>query len=173
MYIESEFNNIFNKKEIKMISTHSTKPADIQRNWYVVDASGVILGRLSAEIAKILRGKNKPYFTPNLDCGDYVVVINADKVKLTGKKLTDKHYYQHTGFIGSVKDTTAGKILNSRFPERVIQKAVERMISRNPLGRQMMTKLKVYAGENHPHTAQNPIVLDIASQNPKNKRSAL
>ena len=173
MYIESEFNNIFNKKEIKMISTHSTKPADIERKWYVVDASGVILGRLSAEIAKILRGKNKPYFTPNLDCGDYVVVINADKVKLTGKKLTDKHYYQHTGFIGSVKDTTAGKILNSRFPERVIQKAVERMISRNPLGRQMMTKLKVYAGENHPHTAQNPIVLDIASQNPKNNRSAL
>lgn len=173
MYIESEFNNIFNKKEIKMISTHSTKPADIERKWYVVDASGVILGRLSAEIAKILRGKNKPYFTPNLDCGDYVVVINADKVKLTGKKLTDKHYYQHTGFIGSVKDTTAGKILNSRFPERVIQKAVERMISRNPLGRQMMTKLKVYAGENHPHTTQNPIVLDIASQNPKNKRSAL
>ena len=173
MYIESEFNNIFNKKEIKMISTHSTKPADIERKWYVVDASGVILGRLSAEIAKILRGKNKPYFTPNLDCGDYVVVINADKVKLTGKKLTDKHYYQHTGFIGSVKDTTAGKILNSRFPERVIQKAVERMISRNPLGRQMMTKLKVYAGENHPHTAQNPVVLDIASQNPKNKRSAL
>lgn len=173
MYIESEFNNIFNKKEIKMISTHSTKPADIERKWYVVDASGVILGRLSAEIAKILRGKNKPYFTPNLDCGDYVVVINADKVKLTGKKLTDKHYYQHTGFIGSVKDTTAGKILNSRFPERVIQKAVERMISRNQLGRQMMTKLKVYAGENHPHTAQNPIVLDIASQNPKNKRSAL
>lgn len=172
MYIEIEFNNIF-KKEIKMISTHSTKPADIERKWYVVDASGVILGRLSAEIAKILRGKNKPYFTPNLDCGDYVVVINADKVKLTGKKLTDKHYYQHTGFIGSVKDTTAGKILNSRFPERVIQKAVERMISRNPLGRQMMTKLKVYAGENHPHTAQNPIVLDIASQNPKNKRSAL
>ena len=117
-----------------MISTHSTKPADIQRNWYVVDASGVILGRLSAEIAKILRGKNKPYFTPNLDCGDYVVVINADKVKLTGKKLTDKHYYQHTGYIGSVKDTTAGKILNSRFPERVIQKAVERMISRGITG---------------------------------------
>ena len=169
MYIKSEFNNIF-KKEIKMISTHSTKPADIERKWYVVDASDVVLGRLSAEIAKILRGKNKPYFAPNLDCGDYVIVINADKVKLTGKKLTDK---QHTGYIGSVKDTTAGKILNSRFPERVIQKAVERMISRNPLGRQMMTKLKVYAGENHPHTAQNPIVLDIASQNPKNKRSAL
>ncbi|MBR3676205.1 MAG: 50S ribosomal protein L13 [Alphaproteobacteria bacterium] len=160
-------------KEIKMISTHTTKPADIERKWYVVDAEGVILGRLSAEIAKILRGKNKPYFTPNLDCGDYVVVINADKVRLTGKKLANKHYYQHTGYIGSVKDTTAGKILSGRFPERVIQKAVERMISRNPLGRQMMTKLKVYAGSEHPHTAQNPIVWDFASQNSKNKRSAL
>ncbi|MBR1601697.1 MAG: 50S ribosomal protein L13, partial [Alphaproteobacteria bacterium] len=94
-------------KEIKMISTHTTKPSDIQRKWYVVDAQGVVLGRLSAEIAKILRGKNKPYFTPNLDCGDYVIVINAEKVKLTGKKLSDKHYYQHTGYIGSVKDTTA------------------------------------------------------------------
>ncbi|MBQ7633605.1 MAG: 50S ribosomal protein L13 [Alphaproteobacteria bacterium] len=160
-------------KEIKMISTHTTKPSDIERKWYVVDAEGVILGRLSAEIAKILRGKNKPYFTPNLDCGDYVVVINADKVKLTGKKLSNKHYYKHTGYIGSVKDTTAGKILSGRFPERVIQKAVERMISRNPLGRQMMTKLKVYAGSEHPHTAQNPIVWDFASQNSKNKRSAL
>ncbi|MBR1903966.1 MAG: 50S ribosomal protein L13 [Alphaproteobacteria bacterium] len=156
-----------------MISTHATKPSDIERKWYVVDAEGVILGRLSAEIAKILRGKNKPYFAPNLDCGDYVVVINADKVRLTGKKLANKHYYKHTGYVGSVKDTTAGKILEGRFPERVIEKAVERMISRNPLGRQMMTKLKVYAGTEHPHAAQNPIVLDIASQNPKNKRSAL
>ena len=155
------------------MKTFMPSQATIERKWYVVDASGVILGRLSAEIAKILRGKNKPYFTPHLDCGDYVVVINADKVKLTGKKLTDKHYYKHTGYVGSVKDTTAGRILSGRFPERVIQKAVERMISRNPLGRQMMTKLKVYAGENHPHTAQNPIVLDIASQNPKNKRSAV
>ena len=156
-----------------MISTHATKPSDIERKWYVVDAEGVILGRLAAEIAKILRGKNKPYFAPNLDCGDYVVVINADKVRLTGKKLANKHYYKHTGYVGSVKDTTAGKILEGRFPERVIETAVERMISRNPLGRQMMTKLKVYAGTEHPHAAQNPIVLDIASQNPKNKRSAL
>ena len=156
-----------------MISTHTTKPADIERKWYVVDASGVILGRLSAEIAKILRGKNKPYFAPNLDCGDYVVVINAEKVRLTGKKLANKHYYKHTGYVGSVKDTTAGKILEGRFPERVIQKAVERMISRNPMGRQQMTKLKVYAGAEHPHTAQNPVVLDIAARNPKNKRSAL
>ena len=155
-----------------MNTTYATKPSDIERKWYVVDAQGVVLGRLSAEIAKILRGKHKPNFVPNIDCGDYVVVINADKVKLTGKKLTDKKYFKHTGWIGGNKETTPAKILAGRFPERVIVKAVERMISRNPMGRQQMTKLKVYAGENHPHTAQNPEVLDIASKNPKNKRSA-
>ena len=155
-----------------MNTTYATKPSDIERKWYVVDAQGVVLGRLSAEIAKILRGKHKPNFGPNIDCGDYVVVINADKVKLTGKKLTDKKYFKHTGWIGGIKETTPAKILAGRFPERVIVKAVERMISRNPMGRQQMTKLKVYAGENHPHTAQNPEVLDIASKNPKNKRSA-
>ncbi len=120
-----------------------------------------------------MRGKHKPSFVPNLDCGDYVIVINADKVKLTGKKLTDKVYYRHTGWIGGIKETTPAKILAGKFPGRVIEKAVERMISRNPLGRQQMTKLKVYAGAEHPHAAQNPIVLDIASQNPKNKRSPL
>ena len=154
------------------MNTYTAKPSDIERKWYVVDAQGVVLGRLSAEIAKILRGKHKPMYSTNIDCGDYVVVINADKVKLTGNKLTDKKYYKHTGWIGSVKETTAGKILDGRFPERVIIKAVERMISRNPMGRQQMTKLKVYAGSEHPHTAQNPEVLDIASRNPKNKRSA-
>ncbi len=155
------------------MSTYSTKPSDITRKWYIVDAKDVVLGRLAAQVAKLLRGKHKPYFTPNLDCGDYVIVINADKVKLTGKKLTDKKYYKHTGWIGGIKETTAGKLLNGRFPERVIEKAVERMISRNPMGRQQMTKLKVYAGENHPHAAQNPEVLDIASMNEKNKRSEL
>ena len=155
------------------MSTYSTKPSDITRKWYIVDAKDVVLGRLAAQVAKLLRGKHKPYFTPNLDCGDYVIVINADKVKLTGKKLTDKKYYKHTGWMGVIKDTTAGKLLNGRFPERVIEKAVERMISRNPMGRQQMTKLKVYAGENHPHAAQNPEVLDIASMNEKNKRSEL
>lgn len=154
------------------MNTYTAKPSEIERKWYVVDAQGVVLGRLSAEIAKILRGKHKPMYSTNIDCGDYVVVINADKVKLTGKKLTDKKYYKHTGWIGGVKETTAGKILDGRFPERVIIKAVERMISRNPMGRQQMTKLKVYAGSEHPHTAQNPEVLDIASRNPKNKRSA-
>ena len=154
------------------MNTFMANPDKIERKWYVVDAQGVVLGRLSAEIAKILRGKHKPNFVPNIDCGDYVVVINADKVKLTGKKLTDKKYFKHTGWIGGIKETTPAKILAGRFPERVIVKAVERMISRNPMGRQQMTKLKVYAGENHPHTAQNPEVLDIASKNPKNKRSA-
>ena len=155
------------------MNTYATKPSDIERKWYVVDAEGVVLGRLASQIAKILRGKHKPCFVPNIDCGDYVVVINADKVKLTGKKYADKLYHKHTGWIGGIKETTAGKVLSSRFPERVVVKAVERMISRNPMGRQQMTKLKVYAGENHPHTAQNPEVLDIAAMNPKNKRSAL
>ena len=155
------------------MNTYATKPSDIERKWYVVDAEGVVLGRLAAQVAKILRGKHKPSFVPNLDCGDYVVVINADKVKLTGKKLTDKKYFKHTGWIGGVKETTAGKILAGRFPERVIEKAVERMISRNPLGRQQMSKLRVYAGSENPHAAQNPEVLDIASMNEKNKRSSL
>ena len=155
------------------MNTYAPKPSDIERKWYVVDASAVVLSRLSAEIAKILRGKHKPNFVPNLDCGDYVVVINADKVKLTGKKLTAKKYFKHTGWLGGIKETTAGKVLSGRFPERVVEKAVERMISRNPMGRQQMTKLRVYAGAEHPHTAQNPIVLDIASKNPKNKRSPL
>lgn len=153
------------------MNTYATKPSDIERKWYVVDAQGVVLGRLSAQIAKILQGKNKPNYVSNLDCGDYVVVINADKVKLTGRKLTDKKYFHHTGWIGGIKETTPAKILAGKFPERVIIKAVERMISRNPMGRQQMTKLKVYAGDTHPHTAQNPIVLDMEAMNPKNKRS--
>ena len=155
------------------MKTYMAATAGVERKWYVVDAQGVVLGRLASQVAKILRGKHKPCFVPNIDCGDYVVVINADKVKLTGKKHSDKLYHKHTGWIGGIKETTAGKIQDGRFPERVIVKAVERMISRNPMGRQQMTKLKVYAGENHPHGAQNPEVLDIAAMNPKNKRSAL
>ena len=155
------------------MNTYATKPSDIERKWYVVDAEGVVLGRLAAQVAKILRGKHKPSFVPNLDCGDYVVVINAYKVILTGNKLTYNKYLKHTGCIGCIKETTAGKILAGRFPERVIEKAVERMISRNPLGRQQMSKLRVYAGSENPHAAQNPEVLDIASMNEKNKRSSL
>ena len=127
------------------MATYATKPSDIERKWYVVDADGVVLGRLAAEVAKILRGKNKPLYTPNIDCGDYVIVINAEKVKLTGKKLTDKQYFKHTGWIGGIKETNPARILSDAHPERVVIKAVERMISRNPLGRAQMTKLRVYA----------------------------
>lgn len=171
IYLATKLNLYFNIKERKHMNTYATKISDVERKWYVVDAEGVVLGRMAAEIAKILRGKHKANFVPNIDCGDYVVVINADKVKLTGNKLADKKYFKHTGWIGGIKETTAEKILAGRFPERVIIKAVERMISRNPMGRQQMTKLKVYAGSEHPHTAQNPVVLDIAGKNPKNKRS--
>ena len=151
--------------------TVSVGKAAAQKEWVIVDATDQVLGRLASKVAKILRGKYKPCFTPNADCGDNVIIINADKVKLTGNKLAAKKYFRHTGYAGGIKETTAGKVLAGRFPERVVIKAVERMISRNPMGRQQMTKLKVYAGSEHPHTAQNPVVLDIASKNPKNKRS--
>lgn len=153
-----------------MKTTISAKPATIKRDWYLIDATDLVLGRMASQIATILRGKNKTSYTPHMDCGDYVVVVNADKVALTGKKLEKKMYYHHTGYIGGIKGISAEKLLEKK-PEDVIYKAVERMISRNKLGRQMMTKLRVYAGAEHPHTAQNPIVLDIAAKNPKNKRS--
>ncbi|WP_282609230.1 50S ribosomal protein L13 [Pelagibius sp. Alg239-R121] len=154
------------------MKTYSAKPADIEKKWIVIDADGVVLGRLAVEIARILRGKNKPTYTPHMDCGDNVIVINAEKIKLTGKKLTDKTYYWHTGHPGGIKQRTAGQILAGAHPERVVSKAVERMVPRGPLGRQQMKNLRVYAGTEHPHEAQNPVVLDFASQNPKNKRSA-
>lgn len=147
------------------------KPADVKKNWIVIDAEGVVLGRLASMIAKILRGKHKPTFQPNVDCGDFVVVINAEKVKLTGNKMEDKTFYYHTGYIGGIKERKVGKILEGRFAERVITKAVERMIKRGPLMRQQMTALKVYKGAEHPHAAQQPTVLDFAAQNPKNKRA--
>mgnify|MGYP004647096265 CR=1 FL=1 len=153
-----------------MKTTISAKPATIKRDWYLIDATDLVLGRMASQIATILRGKNKTSYTPHMDCGDYVVVVNADKVALTGKKLEKKMYYHHSGYIGGIKGISAEKLLEKK-PEDVIYKAVERMISRNKLGRQMMTKLRVYAGAEHPHTAQNPIVLDIAAKNPKNKRS--
>jgi len=126
---------------------------------------------MSAEIAKILRGKHKATYTPSMDCGDYVVVINAEKVKLTGNKLTDKKFYWHTGHPGGIKHRTIGQILTGKFPERVVKKAVQRMIPSGPLGRQQLRNLKVYAGTEHPHEAQTPAVLDIAGMNAKNKRS--
>lgn len=154
------------------MKTYSAKPADVDKKWYVVDADGLVLGRLASIIALRLRGKHKPMFTPHIDCGDNIIVINAEKVHLTGRKLEKKTYYWHTGYPGGIKSRTAGTILSGNYAERVVQKAVERMISRNPLGRQQMRKLHVYKGSDHPHQAQNPEVLDVAAMNDKNKRRA-
>ncbi|MDG2206086.1 MAG: 50S ribosomal protein L13 [Alphaproteobacteria bacterium] len=154
------------------MKTYSAKPSDIERKWYVIDADGLVLGRMATVIATRLRGKHKTTYTPHMDCGDNIIVINAEKVKLTGNKRTDKTYYWHTGYPGGIKSRTAGAILDGSHPERVVEKAVERMISRNPLGRKQMKKLHVYAGAEHPHDAQQPEVLDVAAMNSKNKRSA-
>jgi len=154
------------------MKTYSAKPADVVKNWLIVDAEDIVLGRMASQIALRLRGKHKPMFTPNIDCGDNVIVINAEKVKLTGRKMTDKKFYWHTGHPGGIKERTMDAILTGKHPERVVIKAVERMISRSPLGRAQMKKLHVYAGADHPHAAQNPQVLDVASMNSKNKRSA-
>ncbi len=135
-------------------------PATVERKWYVVDAEGKTLGRLAAEVAKVLRGKNKPTFTPHVDTGDHVIVLNADKVVLTGKKLVQKTYFRHSGYPGGTTFTTAGKMLETR-PERVVEMAVKGMLPKNSLGRKMFTKLKVYAGAEHPHAAQMPEVLEI------------
>ena len=153
------------------MKTFSARPADIDKKWILVDADGVVLGRMASQIALILRGKHKPSYTPHMDCGDNVVVINAGKVKLTGKKLSDKIYYRHTGYPGGIKERRAGEILEGKHPERVVQKAIERMIPGGPLGRRQLKNLRVYAGAEHPHEAQNPEALDIAARNPKNKRS--
>lgn len=155
-----------------MMKTYSAKVADVEHKWFVVDADGVVLGRLATICAKMLRGKHKPTFTPHVDCGDNIIIINADKVRLTGKKTSDKVYYWHTGYPGGIKGRTAGKILDSAHPERVMMKAVERMLPKTKLGRQQLTKLKVYAGADHPHEAQKPETLDVAAMNPKNKREA-
>ncbi len=153
------------------MKTYSAKAKDIEKKWFLVDAEGVVLGRLAAEIAKILRGKHKATYTPHMDCGDNVIVINAEKIAVTGKKMSDKVYYRHTGYPGGIKSETVGQVLGGKFPERVIERAVKRMIPRGPLGREQMRNLKVYAGAEHPHGGQNPQTLDIAGMNPKNKRS--
>ena len=155
------------------MKTYSAKPADVKKDWWIIDAEDGVLGRLAANVAMILRGKHKPMFTPHIDCGDHVVIINADKVRLTGKKRENKKYYRHTGYPGGIKEATASFILDGRFPERVIQKAVERMLPKDsPLARQQFGKLKVYGGAEHPHAAQQPKTLDLAAKNPKNKRVA-
>lgn len=152
------------------MKTFSAKPSDIEKKWILIDADGLVLGRLASIIAMRLRGKHKPSFTPHMDCGDNVIVVNAEKVKLTGRKLTDKRFFWHTGHPGGIKDRTMGQLLSGRFPERVIEKAVERMITRGPLGRQQMKNLRVYKGPSHPHDAQQPEALDVKSMNPKNSR---
>ena len=157
---------------MQAMKTYSATPSDVDRKWYIVDAEDVVLGRMASIIAMMLRGKHKPMFTPNIDCGDYIVVINAEKVLLTGNKRANKTYYWHTGYPGGIKSRTADKILDGAHPERVVSKAVERMLPKTILGRQQINKLKIYAGTEHPHEAQNPEVLDVASMNPKNKRRA-
>ncbi len=154
------------------MKTYSAKPTEVEKKWLLIDAEGIVLGRLAAIVANRLRGKHKPMYTPHIDCGDNVIIINAEKVALTGKKMTDKVFYWHTGHPGGIKSRTAEKTLGSAHPERLILKAVERMIPRGPLGRQQFGNLRVYAGAEHPHAAQNPEVLDIASMNTKNVRSA-
>jgi len=154
------------------MKTFTATPADIEKKWILIDAEGVVLGRLAAEVAKLLRGKHKPTFTPHMDMGDNVIIINADKVQMTGNKRDDKRYYWHTNFPGGIKFRTARQVLEGAHPERVITKAVERMISRNRLGRLQMTHLRVYASAEHPHEAQQPQVMDLKAMNPKNTRSA-
>ncbi|TCT36402.1 50S ribosomal protein L13 [Martelella mediterranea] len=152
--------------------TFSQKPEEVEKKWIVIDAEGLVLGRLASLVAMRLRGKHKATYTPHVDDGDNVIVINADKVVLTGQKYYNKMYYWHTGYPGGIKERNARQIIEGRFPERVIEKAVERMIPRGPLGRRQMKNLRVYAGTNHPHEAQQPEALDVAKLNKKNVRSA-
>lgn len=142
------------------MNTFMASPATIERKWYVVDASGKTLGRLSSEVAKVLRGKNKPIFTPHIDTGDYVIIVNADKVKVTGKKLEQKKYYHHSDYVGGMKETSLKEMI-AKKPEKVLELAVKGMLPKGPLGREMYKKLFVYAGAEHPHAAQKPEVLDI------------
>ena len=154
------------------MKTYSAKPADVDKKWVMIDASGLVVGRLASLVALRLRGKDKPVFTPHVDCGDNVIVINAAKAVFTGRKLEKKVYHHHTGFIGGIKERTARSIMEGRFPERVLEKAVERMLPRGPLGRQQLSNLRVYPGAEHPHAAQNPASIDIAAMNRKNVRRA-
>jgi len=152
------------------MSTYSAKPSEIEKKWILIDASDLVVGRLASIIALRLRGKHKPTYPPNMDMGDNVVVINASKVKLTGKKLDQRRFFWHTGYPGGIKDRTQRELLNGRFPERVLENAVRRMIPGGPLGRAQLKNLKVYAGGEHPHEAQQPTKLDVASFNSKNVR---
>ena len=143
-------------------ATQSASPADIERRWYVVDATDIVLGRLSTRLATILRGKHRPVYTPHADLGDYVIVVNAEKVKLTGRKREQKTYYRHSGYVGHLKSVTAGKLLSGPYADRVLRNAVRGMLPKNSLGRAMLSKLKIYAGPKHPHAAQKPEELILA-----------
>jgi large subunit ribosomal protein L13 len=154
------------------MKTYSAKPSEVTRKWYLIDADGLVLGRLASIVAMRLRGRHKPMYTPHIDCGDNIIVVNAEKVHLTGRKAERKIFHWHTGYPGGVKSRTAGQTLAGKHPERLLLKAVQRMIKRDkPLSRAQLRKLHVYAGPNHPHAAQSPEVLDVAKMNPKNKRS--
>src|SRR3954452_7460027 len=153
------------------MKTYSAKPSELDKKWLLIDADGLVLGRLASIVANRLRGKHKPSYTPNMDCGDQVIVVNAEKVHLTGRKREDSIFYWHTNYPGGIKGRSKGAILDGKHPERVIEKAVERMVPRGPLGRQVMRNLRVYAGPEHPHVAQNPQILDVAAMNRKNVRA--
>jgi large subunit ribosomal protein L13 len=152
-----------------VMKTFSAKPADVEKKWVVIDATGLVVGRLASIIALRLRGKHKPSFTPHVDDGDNVIVINAEKVVFTGRKRDQKMYYHHTGYIGGIKERSAKSIFEGRFPERIVEKAVERMLPRGPLGRKQLGNLRVYPGAEHPHEAQKPEALDVGALNRKNK----
>jgi large subunit ribosomal protein L13 len=152
------------------MKTYSAKPSEIEKQWVLIDAQGLVVGRLASIIAARLRGKHKATFTPHMDMGDNIVVINADKVKLSGRKLDQHRFYWHTGFPGGIKDRTARELLEGRFPNRVLENAVRRMLPRGPLGRQQLRNLRLYSGAEHPHEAQQPVALDVAAMNAKNVR---
>ena len=154
------------------MKTYSAKAADIEKKWVTIDATGLVVGRLASIVALRLRGKHKPSYTPHVDDGDNVIIVNAAKAVLTGRKREKKVYHHHTNHIGGIKERTAKQILTGPFPERIVEKAVERMLPRGPLGRQQLSNLRVYKGPEHPHQAQNPEVVDIAKMNRKNTRSA-
>jgi large subunit ribosomal protein L13 len=154
------------------MTTFVAKPAEIEKKWVMIDAAGLVVGRLASVVALRLRGKHLPTFTPHVDCGDNVIVVNAAKIVLTGRKRENKVYRYHTGYIGGIKERTARSILEGKFPQRIVEKAVERMLPRGPLGRRQFGNLRVYPGPDHPHAAQSPEKLDIAAMNRKNKRSA-
>ena len=153
------------------MKTYSATPASVEKKWVMIDATGLVVGRLASIVAMRLRGKHKPTYTPHVDCGDNVIIVNAEKIVLTGKKRENKVYRHHTGYIGGIKERSARSILEGKFPQRIVEKAVERMLPRGPLGRVQFRNLRVYCGPDHPHAAQNPESLDVGSLNRKNART--